>query len=191
VRVAIGVAHGRFQPLHIGHLEYLLAARAACDLLVVGITNPDPWQVRYEPTDPARSDLAANPCTYYERQLMVEAAMTGFGVDRAGFRVVPFPHSYPERLHHYLPAGAVMLMTVYDEWGEAKLRRFEEQGLPVRVLWRRQRKITSATAVREAIRRGEPWEHLVPAGVDAVLRDLGIAERIRAAAGPGEPEEPA
>ncbi|MEE3919398.1 hypothetical protein V2I01_16940 [Micromonospora sp. BRA006-A] len=36
-----GFAHGRFQVLHMEHLEYLLAAAERCDFLHVGITQPD------------------------------------------------------------------------------------------------------------------------------------------------------
>ncbi|MGZ4357283.1 MAG: adenylyltransferase/cytidyltransferase family protein, partial [Gaiellaceae bacterium] len=34
--------HGRFQPLHNGHLEYLRGAAAQSEEVFVGITNPDP-----------------------------------------------------------------------------------------------------------------------------------------------------
>lgn len=182
----VGVAHGRFQPLHVGHLEYLLAARAACDTLVVGITNPDPWQTVFEPTDPARDEPLANPCTYYERHLMVEGALVDRGVPRAAFRVVPFPHGFPERLRHYVPPDALMLVTVYDEWGESKLSRFERVGLRTRVLWRRRDKVTTGTAVREAIVAGRDWDPLVPAATARVIREFDIEERIRRlAAGAG------
>ncbi len=166
----VGVVHGRFQPLHVGHVVYLLAARDACRVLIVGITNPDPWQTVIEPADPARGDPLANPCTYYERHLMVEGALLDAGVPHGAFRVVPFPHGFPERLCHYLPPGALQLVTLYDEWGEAKLDRFHRVGLPTRVLWRRRDKVTTGTAVREATAAGGPWERLVPAATARVIR---------------------
>ena len=93
----VGVAHGRFQPLHPGHLEYLLAAKARCRLLVVGITNPDPSQTAHESSDPNRGLPDANPFTYYERHVMVERSLVAAGIGRDEFRIVPFPHSFPER----------------------------------------------------------------------------------------------
>jgi len=63
--------HGRFQPFHNGHLEYLRGAAASCDELFVGITNPDPWRVKEEPSDPLRHLPESNPFTYVERLLMV------------------------------------------------------------------------------------------------------------------------
>jgi len=44
--------HGRFQPFHNGHLEYLRGAASRCDEIFVGITNPDPERIRPEPADP-------------------------------------------------------------------------------------------------------------------------------------------
>ncbi|TMK95420.1 MAG: hypothetical protein E6G42_02925 [Actinobacteria bacterium] len=48
------MVHGRFQPFHNGHLEYLRGAAARCDELFVGITNPDPRRIKEEPSDPLR-----------------------------------------------------------------------------------------------------------------------------------------
>jgi len=47
-----GVIHGRFQVLHNEPLKYLLAGKALCKHLVVGITNPDPSLIKSEPADP-------------------------------------------------------------------------------------------------------------------------------------------
>jgi nicotinamide-nucleotide adenylyltransferase/phosphinothricin biosynthesis protein PhpF len=166
----VGVIHGRFQPLHLGHLEYLLAGADRCDVLVVGITNPDPWTVRQEAADPARSLGSANPFTYYDRYVMVTESLVGAGVGRERLRVVPFPHSFPERLAHYAPRDAVYLLTVYDDWGRDKLARLGALGLRTEVMWERTDKPVNGTRVRSAIHAGQPWEHLVPAPVVDVVR---------------------
>ena len=67
--------HGRFQPFHNGHLEYLRGAAALSDPVFVGITNPDPRRVREEPSDPLRHLPESNPFTYTERLLMIEAVV--------------------------------------------------------------------------------------------------------------------
>ena len=168
----VAVVHGRFQPLHLGHLEYLLAGKRRCRLLVVGITNPDPWQIKVEPASPHRNAGTANPFTYYERHLMVEGALREAGVPDDEFRIVPFPHSFPERLHHYLPDDALLLLTIYDSWGEEKLRRFQQLGRPTEVLWRRTETVTSGTDIRRRVVAGEPWEHLVPKATAEVVRTV-------------------
>jgi cytidyltransferase-like protein len=63
--------HGRFQPFHNGHFEYLQGAAAQSDEVWVGITNPDPTRVKPEPSDPVRHLPESNPYTYAERLLMV------------------------------------------------------------------------------------------------------------------------
>ena len=73
-RVRRGMIHGRFQPFHRGHFEYLQGAADASDEVFVGITNPDPTRVKPEPSDPLRHLPESNPYTYAERLLMVEAA---------------------------------------------------------------------------------------------------------------------
>lgn len=173
MRADVGVIHGRFQPLHNGHLEYLLAGANRCERLVVGITNPDPALTAYEETDPARGLPDANPWTYYERYLMVEAALTGAGVPCDRLAIVPFPHGHPDRLRYYAPVDATYFLTVYDAWGEEKVRRFTELGLRTEVMWRRTDKPVSGTRVREAIRSGGDWASLVPAPVAEVIKACG------------------
>jgi len=38
------MVHGRFQPLHCGHLQYVLVAFARCEHLIVGIANLAPFR---------------------------------------------------------------------------------------------------------------------------------------------------
>jgi cytidyltransferase-like protein len=37
----LAAVHGRFQPFHVGHLEYVMRAAELCDLLYIGVTNRD------------------------------------------------------------------------------------------------------------------------------------------------------
>jgi hypothetical protein len=92
----LGVIHGRFQVLHNDHLRYLLAGKARCEHLVVGITNPDPILSREDDADPRRSTSMANPLTYFERYTMAKAVLIGEGVADDAFSVVPFPINIPE-----------------------------------------------------------------------------------------------
>ncbi|MFF4031276.1 adenylyltransferase/cytidyltransferase family protein [Streptomyces sviceus] len=180
----VGVIHGRFQPLHHGHLEYLLAGAQRCSTLVVGITNPDPEHTGFEPTDTERDRPESNPCTYYERYLMVLGALTDSGIEPSRLHIVPFPHSFPERLRFYAPEEAVYYLTVYDDWGDTKLRRFHDLGLRTEVMWKRDDKPISGTRVRRAIAEGTAhWPDLVPDAVATVIKERGIDERIRAARG--------
>lgn len=177
----VAVIHGRFQPLHLGHMEYLLAGAALCDVLIVGITSPDPWQAGDEPTDVSRGRPESNPCTFYERYLMLEGALLDAGIPPRAIRIVPFPHSYPERLRYYAPTDALYLLSIYDRWGETKLERFASLGLRTYVLWRRKEKPITGSKIRDSIRTANNWQRWVPPATAHVIRKFQIDERIRQA----------
>lgn len=176
-----GVIHGRFQVLHNDHLKYLLAGKDHCNKLVVGITNPDPWLTKIENADPKRSDPLANPLTYYERHIMVEAVLLEAGIRRHDVTIVPFPINLPDRYAYYVPMDAVFFLTIYDDWGRRKLQYFKNLGLTTLVLWEvpPHQKGISGSEVRCRIVKGQPWEHLVPACVVPMIESWGIAERLK------------
>ena len=96
VKYDLGVIHGRFQVLHNDHIKYLLAGKQLCEHLVIGITNPDPSLTRDSEANPHRSTPIANPLTYYERYIMVEAALLEQGLISSEFSIVPFPINIPD-----------------------------------------------------------------------------------------------
>lgn len=177
----IGVIHGRFQPLHNDHLKYLLAGRARCRHLIVGITNPDPLHTRTESTDPERSRGSANPLTYYERHVIVREALVAAGVSLADFTIVPLPINQPELFAYYAPDDAVYFLSIYDDWGRHKRDRFAAQGLTIEVLSERspEEKGISATEVRRRIVAGEPWEPLVPPTTARFMAAWDVRSRLR------------
>jgi nicotinamide-nucleotide adenylyltransferase len=161
--------HGRFQPFHNGHLEYLRGAGAQCDEVFVGITNPDPQRVKEEASDPLRHLPESNPFTYVERLLMVEAVAEDEGI-RA--HVIPFPVNEPELWPAYVPAGVTQYVRLFSEWGGTKLDRMREAGYDVVVLDEGTEKGVSGADVRAAQRAGGDWEALVPPVVARVIQSL-------------------
>jgi nicotinamide mononucleotide adenylyltransferase len=174
----IGVIHGRFQIFHSDHLRYALAAKQRCRQLIVGLTSPDPRQAPTESAAPHRSDAAANPLTYYERQAMITACLREAGVARDEFSIVPFPIEQPERLANYTPRDATYYLTVNDAWGDEKVRRLHCLGLTVNVLWRTDEKAISGTRIRALMAGGGPWRDLVPPATAAFVDRNHLADRI-------------
>ncbi len=179
--VEIGVIHGRFQVLHNDHLKYLLAGKARCKHLVIGITNPDPTLVKQDAADPQRSDPAANPLTYFERYTMLRSALPEAGISENEFSIVPFPINVPELYFHYVPTEATFFLTIYDEWGRRKREMFETLGLTIEVLWEKplEEKGLTSTEIRHLIATGEPWEHFVPISTAELIRKWNIANRLQ------------
>lgn len=165
----LGMIHGRFQPFHNGHLEYLRGAAAQSDVVFVGITNPDPARIKEESSDPLRHLPESNPFTYVERLLMVSEVAHDEGI-RA--HVIPFPVNEPELWAAYVPAGVTQYLRLFSEWGGTKLERMRAAGYDVVILDEGSAKEISGLEVREALRSGDDWEALVPPGVARVLNSL-------------------
>jgi nicotinamide-nucleotide adenylyltransferase len=161
--------HGRFQPFHNGHLEYLHGAAERSDEVFVGITNPDPQRIKEEATDPLRHLPESNPFSYVERLLMIEAVAQDEGISA---HVIPFPVNEPELWNAYVPARVTQYLRLFSEWGGTKLERMREAGYEVVILDEGAEKEISGTDVRDALRSGGEWEALVPAGVARVIRSL-------------------
>jgi cytidyltransferase-like protein len=164
--------HGRFQPFHNGHLEYLAGAAARSDEIFVGITNPDPTRIKPEASDPLRHLPESNPWSYVERLLMVKAAAADLGLEPARVHVIPFPVNEPELWPAYVPDGVTQFIRLFSDWGGAKLERLRDAGYDVAVLDEGASKEISGADVRVALRDGGDWEALVPPGVARVIRSL-------------------
>jgi nicotinamide-nucleotide adenylyltransferase len=175
---ARGMIHGRFQPFHLGHLEYLRGAAAHCEELFVGITNPDPERIRPEASDPLRHLPESNPFTYVERLLMVKAAAQAAGIDLARLHVIPFPVNEPELWHAYVPDDVVQFIRLFSDWGGTKVDRLGDAGYEVVVLDEGAAKEVSGADVRAAIREGGDWESLVPPAVADLLKRLERRVRV-------------
>ena len=179
--IEYGVMHGRFQVFHNDHLEYALAAKARCEHLIVGITNPDTSLAAAESSDPHRHTEESNPLNYFERSLLVRCALLEAGVADSAFSIVPFPINHPELLACYVPGSSVHFLTIYDDWGNSKKERLEVAGFRVIVLWDRplhEKRITGSV-LRRSMAAGLAWEQDVPRGVAALLKAWGIPERLR------------
>lgn len=176
-----GVIHGRFQVFHNDHLTYLLAGKARCDHLVVGITNPDPRLTRDEAADPERSNPMANPLTYYERYLTIRSALVEARILEKNFSIVPFPINLPDLYRFYVPLDAVFFLTIYDDWGLRKHEYFKSLNLTTCVLWETtpDKKGLSATDIRQAMAEGKNWAHLMPKSVTSLMREWNVPARLK------------
>lgn len=172
----IAHVHGRFQPFHREHLEYAAWAADGADELLVGITNADPSHVRAEEADPKRDDPVHNPFRYHERHRMARDALGAADID-CPIRVLPFPINRPALWEQYAPGDVVHYVNVLEEWHEVKAERLRSHGRTV--VTKAGIRTVSGTDIRERMAAGDPWEHLVPDAVAAVVADVGGVERVR------------
>lgn len=176
-----GIVNGRFQVLHLKHMEYILAAKMRCDKLYIGITNPDGAHTRDTVHDENRGTKAGNPLTYFERCEMIRGAMEEFGVPAKEYDFIPFPINTPEYLAQYTPEEAVYYVGMFDAWDEEKYKILRSLDLNVNVLWRKpeEEKGITATKVRELIATDQEWKQFVPKSVYHYLTEHELDKRVK------------
>ncbi len=177
-----GSVHGRFQPFHLGHAEYVAVAASRCDFLWIGITQPEVTRLQGDAAQPEhRYHPGDNPLTYWERVRVVEASVRSI-LGWESFVIVPFPIERPEILHNYVPVTATAFTTIYDEWNRRKIDILSSLNYTVEVLWEREEKAFAGSEVRRLMRAGdERWRESVPPAAAQALDELGLAERLREA----------
>jgi nicotinamide mononucleotide adenylyltransferase len=176
--VAEGSVHGRFQPFHNEHLEYVLAAQKRCEFLWVGITKYD-LATETSPLGRDREKPENNPLTYFERISIILEALTDAGVPRERFSFVPFPIEHPQKLGQFLATSVLCFTTICEPWNLEKIEVLKKEGYAVDVLWQRDKRVTGHQ-IREQLVNGEVgWKEQVPDATVRALERLNIAKRLR------------
>lgn len=177
--MTVGSVHGRFQPFHNGHLEYVLAAQRLCDFLWIGITKCDIAPVDSVQPGRSRERPENNPLTFFERLEIIAEALTSLGIDRGAFGFVPFPIENPERLHEFMPVLVPCYTTICEPWNEEKIQTLKKAGYDVRVLYRKEPKTVTGSHIRRDIVAGsESWKGLVPDATVRAVERLQLRDRL-------------
>lgn len=162
---------GRFQPLHLGHLDALNQVFAKEDYVIIGIGSTEDDYV------------PGNPFTAGERYQMIEAATLGqkLGgkiITRENFDILP-----ARNIHHY-SLWVKHIESLFPPFGKVYTgspivsRLFKESGGHEVIPIKKSRHI-SATEIRQKMQRGEQWEPFVPRPVVKLIKKWGASERIR------------
>ena len=176
-----GVVNGRFQVLHLKHMEYILAAKMRCEKLYIGITNPDMLHAKSSKHDINRGTNAGNPLSYRERCALIRGALAEFGVLESQYEIIPFPISYPEYITQYAPEDAVYYLGMYDEWDEEKYKTLKNLGLKIHVLWKKdiENKGTTGAMIRHLIATDQEWAKYVPKSVYAYMKEYELDKKVK------------
>ncbi len=178
-KIPIGSVHGRFQPLHLEHLDYLLEAKLRCDFLYIGLTAFDVRTIHAPVEAPHRKLITSNPLTYFERTRMIHDTLVEANIPTSTFTFTPFPIDNPDQLHCFLPTSATCFTTICDEWSRRKIALLLEAGYPVVIVRERQPTRLQAGVIRNLLRQGDDaWMAMVPAAVARHLRSLQIGDRL-------------
>lgn len=175
--VEIGCVHGRFQPFHKDHLQYVLSAKERCKFLWIGITKYNRRQCLDEnSTSNHREDLDANPYTYSQRLLMIKQSLISNGIDRSEFEFIPFPIENPSMLCEFIEPSTICFTTVREKWNLKKINLLKKSGYKVEVLWEDySEKIFSGSKIRPLILEGDTsWRSMVPPDVANIIEYIEL-----------------
>ena len=180
-RKNIGLAFGRFQPFHNGHINYIFQAFKHVDYLLIGISNPDPATKKYDHLSPHRSLLSSNPFTFFERFEMIKNSLDSFCIDKEKFDIIPLPVNNPMLIPYYVPRGTLVLLAIHEEWDMKKKRIFQRLGYNVRVIIDKpkNKKITTGQEIREKMLKNKPWSYLVPTPVCKLVDNDELNKRLK------------
>jgi len=158
---------GRFQPFHLGHGEALRIIFKAADELVIVIGSSQ------------KSHDLDDPFTTGERISMIRAALDEMKIAPSRYYLIPVPDStmhacWASTVIAYCPPFHVV-------YSNEPLTRclFREAGRTVRGITLFQRKLYSATEIRQRILTGKAWRTLLPQGVVTVIEEIKGVERLK------------
>jgi nicotinamide-nucleotide adenylyltransferase len=153
---------GRFQPLHLGHLKMLEYSASKSTYLVLGLGSCN------------ESGTWENPFTAEERGEMIKQSL----VTETPYEIKRIP-DFEDDAKWIQWIMENLSFDVFMTNALPERRIFEEAGLKVLDVPFFERKLYSATEVRNRILEGQDWRGLLPDGTLKVLDEIGGEERIR------------
>ena len=162
-----GLFVGRFQPLHLGHLQAVKDVLKEVDELVIVIGS-----AQY-------SHNLDDPFTAGERLVMVRKALEEAGIDYARVWVVPVPDVHLHMMWVSAVEGYAPKFDVVYSNDPLTRRLFMEAGYEVKSIRFHKRRVYSSTEIRERLLNGESWEKLVPESVAEFIKEIDGVNRLR------------
>lgn len=174
----VACIHGRFQPFHLGHVDYLKAALSRWQHILIGIAAPTPVKLSF-PGVEHRNLPSSNPLTYVERTILIRQCCRELGIPDQRIEFTPFPIDEPATLPHLLPKTVVCATTRLYDWNEEKIRRLSNEGYTVHVLEKCEKAPFDGNTIRLLIRKGDPsWKTMVTPAVADILESWRIRRRL-------------
>ena len=157
---------GRFQPLHLGHIQIIKKILKERDELVIGIGSA---QISHTPE---------NPFTAGERITMITKSLDEEKIARDNFYIIPIVDVGNNSLWvANVESFSPKFSTVYS--GNPLVQRlFKEAGYEVKKPPMYNRKDYSGTEIRRKMRTGKKWQHLVPKPVVDIIEEVNGIERM-------------
>lgn len=176
-RSKIGMVHGRFQPFHHEHFEYVLHGIANSELCIIGITQPNIRSVSECEMLPHRGTTEGNPFTFEDRKRMITLSLERWGVAPESYKIIPFEIDNPEIAFPALKKSCseeiTHYMRLFSDWEIHKKELIEQNDMKVIVFQSLHSdymtKNVTGTLVRELVSSKRNWKDFVPYGTKMVI----------------------
>ena len=157
---------GRFQPFHKGHLEIIKTILKSNDKVIIVIGSAE------------KNFLPKNPLTAGERHQIITEALDEAKITPDKYYIIPIRNinNYALWVHHlnmYLPpyqqvyTGSDIVKACYSTH-QAEIMEIDKRHLEI-----------SATKIRKAMIKDDPWEEFVPKSTAKTLHNWEIPTRVR------------
>jgi cytidyltransferase-like protein len=175
---SLACIHGRFQPFHFGHVDYLNAALKHWPNIIVGLTAVNPVENPSKGVE-HRGSAVANPLSYWERMTLIKAGLNDIGVSESAVSFVPFPIDQPETLKYAIPKSIICATTNLYEWNHEKVTRLRDAGYSTHILNECVKVKYDGATIRKQIIAGNPeWKRYVPRSSVLLLEEWDIRGRL-------------
>lgn len=165
----IACIHGRFQPFHLGHVDYLQVCLQQWQQVLVGVAEITPVRLSF-PGVEHRNRPSANPLTYLERTIIIRECGRNLGISDSRIEFIPFPIDEPSTLPNIFPRHVACVTTRLYDWNDEKIRRLKNEGYSVHVLEQCQKVPFDGSKIRALIRSGDDsWRAMVNPAVAHLL----------------------
>ncbi len=182
--VDVGMVHGRFQPFHHEHFEYVLYGISQSKKCLIGITQPDIGKITGCELLPHRGTSEGNPFSFEERADMIRLSLLDWGVPESRFEIIRFDIDQSDQAFSILRQeheNVVQFVRLFSEWEIHKKKIFENAGMKVEIVRSEasqfSTKNVTGTLVRELVESDRNWKDFVPLGTKLVVSSRGKPKR--------------
>ena len=162
-----GLMMGRFQPLHLGHLELVKQILDECDEVIIALTGS---QFNY---------IEKDPFTSGERIEMIHQSLKEKNIDLGNCYLVAIENQFTVATWaSYLKSSLPHFDKVYSG-NEYVVMLLHDSGYTVVSPKFLDRKQYNATKIRQMIANDGEWEKLVPSAVSQLIKKINGVKRIK------------
>lgn len=171
----IGIVHGRFQPPHNGHINYILTAIDKCEHLIIGICTPNICTEEESLKTGFPCTQKLNPFSHKDREIMITLSLDEKNIPREKYSFVDFPSDY-KNIQNLIPKDSVFFISRSSNMDDRKKVYIESLGYKTEsIIIIDGERIESGQNIRASIEKNDGvWKSLVPHPVQEYITNKNL-----------------